>query len=90
MRRRISRDRGLTTPCSATPDVQTRVLVPSRHGVFVGVNTTFGVDSFSRFAEMSDHTVVTDRRRGRRATWRTRSPSPNSRAWPRPQGRDFR
>jgi DeoR family fructose operon transcriptional repressor len=58
----ISRDRGLTTPLPAVSDVKATVLAHSRRSVFVGVHTKFGVDSFSRFAEVSDlHTLVTDR-----------------------------
>jgi DeoR family fructose operon transcriptional repressor len=58
----ISRERGLTTPLPAVSDVKTKVLAHSRRNVFVGVHTKFGVDSFSRFAEVSDlHTLVTDR-----------------------------
>lgn len=58
----ISRERGLTTPLPAVSDVKAKVLAHSRRSIFVGVHTKFGVDSFSRFAEVSDfHTLVTDR-----------------------------
>lgn len=58
----ISRDRGLTTPLPAVSDVKSKVLAHSRRSMFVGVHTKFGVDSFSRFAQVSDfHALVTDR-----------------------------
>ena len=58
----ISRERGLTTPLPAVSDVKAKVLTHSRRNIFVGVHTKFGVDSFSRFAEVSDFQVlVTDR-----------------------------
>lgn len=58
----ISRDRGLTTPLPAVSDVKAKVLAHSRRSMFVGVHTKFGVDSFSKFAEVADfHTLVTDR-----------------------------
>ncbi len=58
----ISRDRGLTTPLPAVSDVKAKVLTRSRRNIFVGVHTKFGVDSFSRFAEVADFSaLVTDR-----------------------------
>ena len=58
----ISRDRGLTTPLPAVSDVKAKVLTHSRRNIFVGVHTKFGVDSFSRFAEVADFSaLITDR-----------------------------
>ena len=58
----ISRERGLTTPLPSVSDVKAKVIRHSRRSVFVGVHTKFGVDSFSRFAEVSElHILVTDR-----------------------------
>lgn len=58
----ISRERGLTTPLPMVSEFKSQVMAHSRRNVFVGVHTKFGVDSFSRFAEVSDFdTLVTDR-----------------------------
>ena len=58
----ISRDRGLTTPLPAVSEVKSQVLAHSRRNIFAGVHTKFGVDSFSRFAGVSDfEALVTDR-----------------------------
>lgn len=58
----ISRERGLTTPLPVVSELKSQVMAHSRRNVFVGVHTKFGVDSFSRFAEVSQFdTLVTDR-----------------------------
>jgi len=67
----ISRERGLTTPLPAVSDVKAKVLGHSRRNIFVGVHTKFGVDSFSRFAEVSDfQTLITDK--GLSSNWASR------------------
>lgn len=58
----ISIERGLTTPLPEVSDAKSQVMAHSRRNIFVGVHTKFGVDSFSRFAEVADfHVLVTDR-----------------------------
>lgn len=58
----ISRERGVTTPLPEVSDVKSTVMAHARRSVFVGVHTKFGVDSFSRFAEVSAfHALITDR-----------------------------
>ena len=58
----ISRERGATTPLPAVSDVKNKVMAHARRSVFVGVNTKFGLDSFSRFAEVSAFdALITDR-----------------------------
>lgn len=58
----ISPERGLTTPLPEVSDVKAKVLTHSRRNIFVGVHTKFGLDSFSRFAEVADfQALVTDR-----------------------------
>ncbi len=57
----ISRDRGLTTPVPAVSAVKQKVVQISRRRLFVGVHTKFGINSFCRFADVSDfETLVTD------------------------------
>ncbi len=58
----ISPERGLTTPLPAISEIKSQVMAGTRRSIFVGVHTKFGVDSFSRFAGVSDFdTLVTDR-----------------------------
>ncbi len=57
----ISRDRGLTTPVPAVSAVKRKVVEVSRRRLFVGVHTKFGINSFCKFADVSDfETLVTD------------------------------
>jgi DeoR/GlpR family transcriptional regulator of sugar metabolism len=57
----ISREHGLTTPDPAVGAVKAKAVAVSRRRVFVGVNTKFGVSSFSRFADIADfEAIVTD------------------------------
>lgn len=57
----ISLDRGLTTPDPAVSAVKRRAVQVSRRRVFVGVSTKFGVNSFSKFADVTDfETLITD------------------------------
>lgn len=58
----ISLERGLTTPDPEVSAVKAAVLRRARRRVFVGVHSKFGIDSFARFADVSDFKVlVTDR-----------------------------
>lgn len=58
----ISPERGLTTPDPEVSALKAAALRCSRRHVFVGVHSKFGVDSFSRFADVADFEVlVTDR-----------------------------
>lgn len=58
----ISPERGLTTPDPEVSALKSRALSRARRRVFVGVHSKFGVDSFARFADVSDFQVlVTDR-----------------------------
>jgi len=58
----ISRERGLTTPSPAVSDIKSKVVGRSRRRVFIGVHTKFGVDSFTRFADVADfEALITDR-----------------------------
>jgi DeoR family transcriptional regulator, fructose operon transcriptional repressor len=57
----ISRKYGLTTPDPAVANVKAQVVRASRRRIFAGVHTKFGVNSFCRFASVSDfETIVTD------------------------------
>ncbi len=57
----ISLQGGLTTPDPEISAIKSAVLVGSKVNIAVGVHTKFGVDSFSRFAHLSDlDIIVTD------------------------------
>lgn len=58
----ISRERGLTIPDPSVYPVKSMAMSQSRRRIFIGVHTKFGVDSFVRFAGVSDfELLITDR-----------------------------
>jgi DeoR/GlpR family transcriptional regulator of sugar metabolism len=58
----ISLERGVTTPEPGVSAIKRKVMAISRRRILVGVHTKFGVDSFSRFADVSDfEALITDR-----------------------------
>jgi DeoR/GlpR family transcriptional regulator of sugar metabolism len=54
----ISLERGLTTPDPVVSALKTAVLARARRRMFVGVHTKFGVDSFSRFANVDEFDIL--------------------------------
>lgn len=54
----VSRRHGMTTPDPAVAEVKQRAVRAARRAVFVGDHTKFGADSFCRFADVRDFSVI--------------------------------
>ena len=54
----VSRQHGMTTPDPAVAEVKHRAVRSARRSVFIGDHTKFGTDSFCRFADVRDFSVV--------------------------------
>ena len=48
----------MTTPDPAVAEVKNRAMRSARRNVFVGDHTKFGMDSFCRFADVRDFSVI--------------------------------
>lgn len=74
----ISVERGLTTPDPEVSALKAAVLARSVVKIAIGIHTKFGVESFARFAELSDlDTVVTDSGLRRHEAERFQEKGPN-------------
>jgi DeoR family fructose operon transcriptional repressor len=57
----ISREHGLTTPDPAVAEIKAQAIRSAHRRILIGIHTKFGINSFCRFAQVSDfETVITD------------------------------